>query len=113
MIWPAFRVRWPLGRVRVVGGSMTPTYPEDSWLLVRWFARPPAQPGIGTVVVARRPDRPHLLIVKRVRGVARGGAWLEGDNAQASDDSRLFGLVPSELLVGRVICCYRRPRSRA
>lgn len=113
-------MRWPLGRVAVSGESMRPTYPPGSWLLVRWrragrWLRP------GVVVVARRPDRPELLVVKRCRRLLPGGGvWLEGDNPAASDDSRLFGPVPPAAVLGRVLFRYGRsgrppaaPRSSA
>jgi hypothetical protein len=54
----------------------------------------------GTVVLARFPARPALLVVKRVSRVVPGGAWVVGDNPLVTDDSRAFGVaVP----VGRVV----------
>jgi hypothetical protein len=44
--------------------------------------------------------------VKRVRRREPGGWWVEGDNAAASDDSRLFGLVPDRYVVARVTARY-------
>ncbi len=95
-------MRWRYGRVAVQGGSMLPSLHPGDWLVVRWGAR--LRPG--DVVVARRPDRPSLVIVKRaVRRVARG--WeLRGDNPLASDDSRLFGPVGDDLVLGRVLFRY-------
>ena len=88
---------------------MAPTLHDGDWLLVRRASG--ARIRAGDVVVARRPDRPGLLLVKRA--VRRDGAgwWLLGDAPDASDDSRLFGVVPDELVLGRVLARYHpRPR---
>lgn len=93
---------WPLGRVAVQGESMAPGMRHGDWLVVRW--RAPVR--VGDVVVTRRPDRPDLLLVKRAVRREAGGWWLEGDNRGASDDSRVFGAVPDDLMLGRVIGRY-------
>jgi nickel-type superoxide dismutase maturation protease len=100
----------PSLHVRVTGASMEPTLADGDRLLCRDLtaARPPRE---GDVVVARRPDRPALLVVKRVVRREPGGWWLEGDNAAASDDSRVFGPVPDALVLGRaVVRWWPRPR---
>jgi len=99
-------------RVEVAEASMTPALTAGDWLLldpsaVRWPRR-------GSVVVFREPDS-GLLAIKRVAagpgdrvriaaGILHLGpdeAWLLGDNAAASVDSRRYGPVPLEALVGR------------
>ena len=58
---------------------------------------------IGDVVVARRPDRPQLEIIKRIVSIDATGAFvLIGDNAARSTDSREFGPVRRESIVARV-----------
>lgn len=93
---------WPYRRVAVDGSSMLPSLHAGDWLVVRWGARPRS----GDVVVARRPDRPTLLIVKRAVGRTPHGWVLHGDNPRASDDSRLFGPVDDGLILGRVLFRY-------
>ena len=94
-----------LGRVVVAGDSMRPTLQPGDWLLVR----SPARLRPGTVVVARRPDRSDLNVVKRLGYRTPQGWWLVGDNAEASDDSRVFGAVPPELVTGEVLMRYGPP----
>ena len=58
---------------------------------------------VGDVVVARRPDRPELEIIKRITAIDAGGAIvLEGDNPAASTDSRQFGPVTRAHILARV-----------
>jgi nickel-type superoxide dismutase maturation protease len=58
---------------------------------------------VGDVVVARRPDRPELEIIKRIAAIDDGGAiFLAGDNPPASTDSRQFGAVTHAHIVARV-----------
>jgi signal peptidase I len=79
-------------RVTVEGFSMAPTYLPGERLtaLRRW--RPVRQ---GDVVVVHDPRNPSRWLLKRC--VERVGSLLDlrGDNAEASTDSRDFGLVPS------------------
>ncbi|MGY1604290.1 S26 family signal peptidase [Geodermatophilus sp. SYSU D00815] len=84
---------------RVSGPSMSPTVRHGDRLLVR---RLPVGAAVapGTVVLARFPARPDLLVVKRVLRTDPDGAWVVGDNPLVTDDSRAFGpAVP----VGRVV----------
>lgn len=100
----------PSLHVRVSGASMEPTLADGDRLLCRDVGgrRPPR---VGDVVVARRPDRPSLLLVKRVVRREADGWWLEGDNAASSDDSRVFGPVPDALVLGRAVArWWPRPR---
>jgi hypothetical protein len=81
---------------------MSPTVRHGDRLLVRRLT-PGAAVAEGTVVLARFPSRPELLVVKRVRRTVPGGAWVVGDNPLVTDDSRAFGVaVPVGRVVGRL-----------
>lgn len=95
-------MRWPLSAAAVTGDSMTPTLRAGDLLLVLRTSR--IRPG--DLVMAQRPDRPGLLLVKRAIARQPDGWWLEGDNPGQSDDSRLFGAVPNQFLLGRVVLRY-------
>ena len=57
----------------------------------------------GDVVVARRPDRPQLEIIKRIHSIDNAGTiFLVGDNPKASTDSREFGTLTREHILARV-----------
>lgn len=104
--------RLGVGAVVVAGTSMAPTLLPGDCLLVRRDA--PVRPG--DLVVAERPDRPGLLLVKRAAHPVGDRWWLVGDNPAASDDSRFFGPVRP---VARVLfrywppLRYRAPRRRS
>jgi nickel-type superoxide dismutase maturation protease len=109
-------MRWPLWRVAVAERSMEPSLRPGDWLLV-WRGLQSAQPPRirpGQIVVARHPGRADLLLVKRAVRRAEGGWWLESDNHGArAVDSRSFGVVPRELIRGRVLLRYRRGQAAA
>jgi nickel-type superoxide dismutase maturation protease len=101
-------VHWPIWRAKVTERSMEPALRPGDCLLIRRTRR--IRPG--QVVVARHPDRPEMLLVKRAARRADGGWWLESDNPEAGAvDSRRFGAVPGSLIEGRVLVRYWRARS--
>jgi hypothetical protein len=119
----ARRARQGPWRVAVAGDSMAPALRPGDWLLVD--PTPARWPRRGTLVVVREPET-DLVVVKRVAGrpgdrVAQGGApptllgpaeaWLASDAPGAGIDSRRYGPVDAERLLGRVAWRYG-PRQR-
>ncbi len=83
---------------------MVPALAPGEWVVVRRTS----SPRVGSVVVVRRPGR---LVVKRAIRHGDEGWWVEGDNAAASDDSRVFGHVADADVLGEVRWRYRPLRS--
>lgn len=102
---PAFAIPFtiPFTRVRVVGPSMEPTVRNGEW----WLVRRTSAVHPGDVVMLRHPLRPHLTVVKRVDHRTSDGWWVSGDSLEDSEDSRHFGAVANDLIVGRLIWRYR------
>ena len=95
----------------VAGRSMRPTLePGDHLLVDRWTLTHRA-PRIGELVLLLGPDgRPMCKRVARPpRGAAAGRIWVLGDNPADSSDSREFGAVQRERLLGRVAWRYWPP----
>lgn len=86
---------------------MAPTLLAGDWAIAtRTSPRP------GDVVVLEHPERPGFELVKRAAGRSGSGDWfVEGDNAEASTDSRGFGPVPASAIKGCVRLVYA-PRFR-
>lgn len=89
--------------VRIVGPSMEPTLLNGELHLVRTGR----QVREGDVVVLRHPVRSELLTVKRVVRRQDRGWWVEGDNPGMSSDSREFGAVADEAILGKLVCRLR------
>ncbi|MFM1986898.1 MAG: hypothetical protein RIS18_1115 [Actinomycetota bacterium] len=87
---------------RVQGESMSPKFRSGDLVLIRKTKKAKRN----EVVIAQRPDKQDLLIIKRVISITNNGYWLQGDNAEFSDDSRLFGEVPRDLIKGVVLFKY-------
>jgi nickel-type superoxide dismutase maturation protease len=96
----------PFGPAEVTGPSMVPTLYHGDRLLVQYGARI----GPGDVVVLRHPFQQDLLVVKRAVERRQGGWWVLGDNPHAGGDSTDYGVVPEELVLGKVRFRYRPPR---
>ncbi len=97
----------PFGRYQVAGESMTPALSSGERVLVNkaayWFSRP----RVGDVVVVRDPRQPARLLIKRIDGSADGeGYRVLGDNPDASTDSRAFGPIRREQILGKVLFRY-------
>lgn len=109
---PRFLARSWGARVAVTGHSMVPTLRPGDWLLVDPDAFGPRGPMVGDLVVARDPRWQARLIVKRVASVGPdGGVVLCGDAPDASTDSRVFGAVAPDDLLGRPWFRYWPPRA--
>ena len=76
--------------------------PGDRLLVARWL-----RPGRGSLVVVRDPEYPSTFLLKRVARVEPNGDLLvQGDNPNVSRDSRHFGPVARQLIVGRAFYRY-------
>ena len=57
---------------------------------------------IGDIVVAFHPKTKNKLIIKRIYRIYQNKFDLRGDNSLASTDSRKFGLIELDLIIGKV-----------
>jgi signal peptidase I len=105
--------------VEVRGDSMSPNYNNGDWLLFRLLpakskAKSKAQELVGKVVLIQRQsdNGTDFLQVKRVIKVSGRNneteIWVEGDNKEKSTDSRSWGPLNSDEVIGKLILRYRR-----
>lgn len=96
------RALLPFDRFVVEGESMAPSVSPGERVFVNraayWFRSPKA----GDLVVLRDPRRPERLLIKRIGGAHGNSFEVAGDNPDASTDSRAFGPVPADLIIGKV-----------
>ena len=97
-------IMYRMGRRRaflVEGDSMTPTLGSGEVVLVR----PSKIYGVGDIVLAEHPYKSSVNVLKRIDRIEPNGSLhLVGDNPAASTDSRTFGAVSIESIIGKVVC---------
>jgi nickel-type superoxide dismutase maturation protease len=93
---------FPFARYRIEGESMAPSLQADDRVIVNKLAYKFSAPRPGDLVVLYDPRSQDRLILKRIER-AEGARWrVLGDNQEASTDSRSFGAVSKEQIVGKV-----------
>ncbi len=92
-------------RVKISGDSMYPTYRDGDEVEVDIDAYADgALPDPGDIVLATHPFKRGVHIVKRVRELtAEGRVFLVGDASVESSDSRSFGALRPEQILGKVV----------
>lgn len=94
-------------RFCVVGHSMQPLLQPGEWVLVNRAAYRRSRPKVGQLVALKHPLKPHLTLVKCLVAIdTRNYYVVEGLNPAASTDSRHFGPIPLQALVGEVLCRF-------
>ncbi len=90
-------------RFRIAGYSMLPALRPGDEVLVNLTAYRRAIPRPGDIVLARHPHRRDVRVIKRIESVLDDDRFrLSGDNPSESTDSRSFGAVPGEQILGQV-----------
>ncbi len=90
-------------RFCVTGASMYPLLKAGEEVLVDTRAYRHCLPKIGDLVIARHPHNHNLRIIKRVAFVDdNGDCFLLGENKKESSDSRSFGSVNFQKIIGKV-----------
>jgi nickel-type superoxide dismutase maturation protease len=89
-----------LAKFKVVGHSMEPVIKNQESVLVSnlvyWFKKPK----IGDIVAFREAGK---ILIKRITKIKEGKYFLTGDNQKDSLDSRNFGLISRQEILGKVI----------
>ncbi len=87
----------------IEGGSMYPTLRDGDRVMIN----PHDQIRVGDIVLARHPFKSSVKIIKRVAQILEDGRYfLVGDDAMESIDSRSFGAIKPEDILGRATCRF-------
>ncbi len=88
----------PIAVFKVWDKSMEPSLKENDYLIMlrtRKFR-------VGDIIVLVHPYK-DFKIVKRVSGVSKKECFVTGDNKNVSEDSRSFGAVSLDNVIGRIL----------
>jgi len=55
---------------------------------------------VGKIVLIERESYPGIFFIKRVTLIDQRGIWVQGDNEGASTDSRQWGFLTPEEIIG-------------
>jgi len=104
---------FPLARFRVEERSMSPDLEPGDYVIVNRWAYRRRDPAIGELVVFRDTQRAGRYLCKRIEAVPEPGFYsVRGRNESVSRDSRTFGPVPRDRIVGKVWWSARAGRER-
>ncbi len=90
---------FPLLKFRISGPSMLPTYKQGDRILVCPWMR---HIEMNDIIALFAPESDRVMI-KRVTKKQGSLFFVEGDNKQESTDSRVFGMIGKDRVLGRVI----------
>ncbi len=115
-------------RFRVSGLSMSPVLQDGDEVIVKINDRSLSSVRVNDVVVLYHPDRHNLIMIKRIKDICLKKTtvvtpskspktieqatmkarqyFVQGDNLSASTDSRHFGWVDENLIIGKVVCRF-------
>lgn len=81
---------------------MEPTFRPGSHVLVSRLAYVLVDPEVDELVVVKHP-KDSTPMIKRIKEISGKDYFVVGDNLEQSTDSRHFGPIKKEHIVGRVI----------
>lgn len=97
----------------VQGSSMVPTFHDGDYLIINEIGYRFSEPERGDVIVFRYPKNPSQFYIKRIAylpgedindvTLQKDEYYVLGDNKAASSDSRYWGPVKKDLIIGRAM----------
>lgn len=98
---------FPIYKYQVSGQSMLPALKHRQTVLVNTLAYLLNSPRTGDVVAVKDP-RDGKTLIKRIAEVKDNKYFVLGDNKEQSTDSRSFGWIARNDIIGKVIYVAKR-----
>lgn len=88
---------------------MWPTLKPKDRVVLRPLLADAELPALGKILVCRHPHQPSRQVIKRLKTVENNRLTLLGDCPDASTDSRHWGSIPRDCLIGEVVAVVSAP----
>jgi len=99
---------FPLARFKIQDKSMEPTLKAGDFILVNKLAYILRKPSKGDIIVLKHPKDKNKFLVKRIIDASSSKYFVAGDNKKYSTDSRHFGAIDKNLIVGKLFIHIRQ-----
>ena len=90
-----------LQKYKISGHSMEPLLKTGDTVLISGFLYLFKNPKINDIVAFK--EKKGEVLIKRIREVKNGGFFVSGDNKKDSLDSKDFGYISKEFIIGKLI----------
>ena len=91
----------PIYKYKISGNSMSPAVSVGDVVLVNRLAYLFKKPLKGHIVALLDP-RDGRILIKRITRIEGSSYFVQGDNKNSSTDSRVFGMIKKQEIVGKV-----------
>lgn len=99
----------PISRFKIEDRSMEPDFKHGDYVIVNKLAYVFGNPSKGDVVVFKYPKEKNKFLIKRISLITNSDEYyVTGDNKNYSQDSRHFGPIKKDLIIGKVWISVRK-----
>ena len=92
---------------------MEPLYKEGDFVFLNKLSYLVFRPKAGDVIVLSHPQEDRLILKYIIKGKIKGGHsfyWVEGLNKEESSDSRSFGWIRREMILGKAVVVRKQAK---
>ena len=97
-------LKFPLMRFKIVDKSMEPEFKEGDFVVASSISYMFRKPKGGDIIILKHPENKKMILIKKIEQDLENGKYMViGNNKELSTDSRKFGPVDREDIIGEVI----------
>lgn len=89
-----------ISKFKISGHSMEPKLKNGSIVLVSSIFYLLRKPKVNDVIAFKNFD--GKILIKRIKNIEKGNFFMEGDNKKDSLDSKSFGAISKDMILGKV-----------